>query len=1171
MVKFLLANLEKGAWADRLFMSQVKTLNQHAASLFVAHLTSQQSLCDSLYELLSHPETSLSDKKLSMVNYLLAQGATGHIVDATFLHAARALNHEWVTALIPYLQGHGTKSRAFEILAGNESSDTCFQGSRHKLRQFLLAKGVRGRAVDDAFVASAEAVDLNEMHEYLPFVSSENIMSRAMDSLMKKPGNACTDEGLEAISILIKNGASGLPVLNAARAAAKAHKIDGVRLITGVSKDPLAYKAAFQGLMEHEEPLSSPESRTVLRYLFNREMDGEDAKSVVRLAVSAFDTDLMNSIAPSSVSEELNNFALSIVASTGTRWLSTTGLSFVHFLLDRGAKGASVLGLIETASRSRHMPALRLLQGVCDDRVQAANSAMAALLSENGSLSSAEGLSVLDMLLREGARGAVVENAAARAAEDTNFDALDVFLGSPAAASVIPAAFKAVARNNSEQLSSDQLSIASILVSHGVSTEVLAIAAVEAAKLLDLEALQVLSRSPLFPGVTDDALRALLLDQDLWRSAKGLRVLQYLLDVGVSPMSRATAASYAAAMLDIDALRIVLDVDDTSNTVNSAFTSMTELHEGWLSSEGLRIAECLLQKSPSQANMDNAFLKTCQYLHYDAMQLLYPYITDSSVFNAAFASATNDATQWFSELHLIEGLLDAGVEGNVVEAALIKSAKALDYNSLKLLASRIDRWEAFTKALAAALTNPHWRQFLDLIELLLNHHAHGDPVEEGYVSAAGSLDYAAVALLAGHIDRPGVDGRAFEAMTSNTNWLLPGHLDLLKLLFARGVTSDALEHALVSAAASLVLPAVELLATKATEKMTSIAFPYATGDGNDWTSSDGTLILSILVQKGARGNSVDQAMIESARQLRLDLVEMLQNNVDQSGPRTFVAAFDAVVTKHNSWYSYPEALDIIKILIAKDGVIPESAPSALVQAAQEGNLAAVKILSLVIADPLVYAEAFNAFVAAGPSWLEDESYGLLEHLLTRSNSHDGLQTSLTKAVEAFIVEEASIDLVTLLLKHGANVNQHDGQALQVAARYGSIETVAFLSRHNANSVTLYLGVQVALCSDHNEQVVLELIGSMVGASKVTPDVNHNSDLGFPLLFYSLKYYPMSVSLAKVICEMGADLATTINWNVYQDERNGEPLAGDVIPPLSFALLQQVSDDVIENVLLLHGG
>ena len=940
----------------------------------------------------------------------------------------------------------------------------------------------------------------------------------------------------------------------------------------GTSEHDPACRAAFQGLMDGKDPLASSESRAILRYLLGCGLDDEDAKTVAHLAASKQDIALMKDIAPADSSGELCNVALMTLVATREQWLCAAGLSFLEYLIGKGVRGPMILKLVETAARAMHLPALRLLQTACGDKLQAANIAFASLISDDEVPSSAEGLAVMELLLEGGAKGVAIQNAAAKAAKTSNYDALEVFLKSPAATSIIPAAFKAVTREKSKRLSSEQLSIASILVKHGVPTEVLAVASIEIVKLLDIEALKVLSQSPRFTSVTDDTLRAFLMDEDLWRSSEGLRIMQYLFEVGVSLKSTEAAASKAAVARDIDALRVVLDSKPSPDVVQVAFASMTGVDGGWLSPEGLRIADLLIQKGPLQANVDKAFIQASQYLNHDAVQLLHPYITDVSIFNIALAKATSTGTDWLSELHLIERLLNSCVDGDVIESALIKSAQALDYGCLKLLSARVDRWEVYTKALAAIRTNKNWRQYVHIIEFLLNHGAHGQPVEEAYITAAGDLDYRATLLLAGPVDNADVDCQAFSAATVGSSWLFPGHMDLLGFLYHRGVTSSVVEPALNSAAKALNVPAVELLAKNANEKMASAAFASASSDGNDWTSAEGTSVLGVLVQRGARGDAVDQAMISSAEQLRLDLLEILYPNVDKENIHSFSAAFDAVITTSDLWLSRPDALDILQILIGK-GAVAGSASKALVLAAQNGNLDAVDILKQVVDDRVVYTEAFNVLTQSGSLWLQDDSHELLEQLLSRGSADEGLHSSLISATQEVILEVASVDLLVLLLEYGANVNYGDGKVLQLAAKYGRIDLVELLLRYGPNATTLYMGLQEALCNDHHEQVVFNLFKSIAGdiSMDVKPDVNHDSNLGSPLVFYCLKYYPSSPDLAREIIDFGADLSATIAWSVYQDEPNFPAPAAERISPLLFALQTQVSDEVIVDVLCNCGG
>ena len=1172
MVKFLLTNLNKGTWADRLFISQTKTLNQHAANLFIGHLTTKQIVSDSLHELLSQEWADFSREKLSMTSYLLKQGAEGDIIDTTFLLAAQKLECEWVKTLSPRLYNPTVRLSAFEMVTRDIPPEASLSGKRFEIVQFLSEQGLQARAVEELFIKFAAVVNIQGLQDLLPYISDKTTFSKALSALNENAECMFTEMGRVTVRLLIENGASGDSVLNYARAAARANDLTSVKFIIGASKLDPACRAAFKGLMDNKEPLTSHESRAILRYLLiDCGLDTEDAETVARLAASKLDIDLMKDIEPANSSGRLYDVALATLVATKEQWLSGAGLSFLEYLLGKGMNGSICIKLLETAVRAMHLPAIRLLQTVCGDKEDAANIAFAALVPENKLPTSAEGLAVMELLLEHGAKGVVIQNAAAAAAETSNYDALEVFLKSRAASSIIPAAFKAVTRTKLKHLSSEELSIASILVKHGVPTDVLAIAAIETVKLLDLEALKVLSQSPRFRAVTDDTLRKLLLDEDLWRSLEGIRIMQYLFGVGVSLKSTEAAASKVAVARDIDALQVVLESNSSPDIVNMAFQSMIGNDGGWLSPDGLRMADLLIQKGPLQSNVDKAFIQASQYLSHDAVQLLYPYITDVTIFGIALEKTTSTGTDWLSELHLIERLLNSCVDGDVIESALIRSAQALDYGCLKLLSAKVDRWEAYTKALAAVQTNKNWRQSTQIIQFLLTHGAHGQPVEEAFITAAGDLDYHVTVLLAGSVDNADVDCQAFSAAVAGESWLLPGHINLLRFLYQRGLSSNVVKPALISAAKAFNLPAVEVLAKNADEKMASAAFASAFSEHNDWMSPEGSSVLKLLVQRGARGAAVDQALVSSTEHLRLDLIDILHPNVDKENIGCFSSALDAILTTNDSWLSRPDALDIIQIFIDK-GAVAGSASKALVLAAQNGNLDAVNILKQVVDDPVVYTEAFNALTKSGSLWLLDSSHELLELLLSPGSIDEGLHRSLISATQEAILGVASVDLLVLLLEHGANTNYGDGRALEFAVKYGRIDLVELFLRYGPNSTTLYVGLQQALCSDHNEQTALDLLRSIAGNNSLDakPDVNHDSNLGSPLIFYCLKNYPSSPDLARKIIDLGGDMSATIVWSIYQDEPHLPAPAAEPIPPLLFALHNQVADEVIVDVLCNYG-
>jgi hypothetical protein len=930
MVKLLVKNCSRGTWSDRYFIAGVKSGNRHSAQIFADNLSSDVIYSVALHELLGSNGTALDRKTLSMTQYLLQNGARGKVIDEFFTHAAQALQHEWVSALYPYLSDRTVALSAFDLVVNGKGPETALAGNRLEVVQFLLKQGLKGPVVDDAFVKAASTADLKAMNDFSPFVSSKATFSESLSLLSQRQDILASREGLAATQILLGKGASDVSVAGAARAAAKALSLAGVKLIIEKSRNNPTTHAAFQGLMEHVQPLSSSNLRTILFYLLENGLAKQDLEHVARLAAAAYDVAVVKALASLESASHLYDIMFDAIALARNRWLTPEGLQFVEYLLGRGVSGPAIYKLVEVASKALHLSALRILLPACQEgahKGKGVEIAFNSVVSDKKRWTSPEGLQVVKFLLDSGAKGVAVEKAAAYAAKTSNYDALDVFLKGPAAATAIPAAFKALTRHKPGQLSSDQLTIASTLVKEGVSTEVLAIAAIEMAKLLDIEGLKVLSGSPNFRQVSDDVLRAMLLSEDLWRAPAGVRITHFLLEKGISTKMVEAVALRAARVLDIDALRNVLESNSSATVIESAFTSMTGLEKKWLCPEGLRIADYLLQREPSQESINKAFIQASQYLHSDAIQLLHPRVKDVSVFNEALYRAVSTESEWLSELHLIQLLLESGVEGDALEFAFLKGAQALDIASLELLAPRIDRPEMHTKAIAAATEGTtRWLHCLNVIEFLLHRGANGEPIDKAYISASKALDLQAVTLLSPHVDNIDTHSHAFRAAISNESWLLPSSFELLQFLHNDGVASDTIGVALVSAAEAINPQAVELLSQNADEKWSSQAFMAATRDLEKWTSPEGSKIIQILAQKGARGDSVDEALINGARLFRLDLVTVLAPNIDKENFGCISLAFDALLSRSggessstiDAWMFNPDALNILQMLVSME-------------------------------------------------------------------------------------------------------------------------------------------------------------------------------------------------------------------------------------------------------------
>lgn len=1179
--RLLVKNCRRGTWADTYFIAAIKSRNKHSAQLFETHLTSQTVHSDALQELTSGKSTSLDGETLSMAQYLLAKGARGAVIERLFIQAAQSLNYEWMRALKPYFSNRSVELSAFDLLV-NREKQTSLSGVRLELTQYLLAEGIRGPVVDKAFMRAASGADIVGMKQFVEFVTSKDSFSQCLDSLTQNRKLFLAENGIASVLLLIDNGASELSVANAARLAAREFSVKAVeKIVSRAPRADLATHAAFEGLVAKPKFLSSIEGRAVLFLLIKTGLNSDDTEHIACLAAHACDLPLIKSLVISKKYKDLHNLIVTTINRVGVPWLSSNGIEMVEYLVRIGVSADALRRLFEVAGKSLHLQALQMLVNASEEHEHAVTAAFKSAVASDAKWTSSNGLLVIEFLLQHGAHGVAIDDAAAYAAKTSNYDALDCFLKSPAAATAIPAAFKALTRNKTGQLSSKQLTIAATLVQQGVSTEILAIAGTEMANILDLEGLKVLSQSSRFTGITDEVLRALFLDEELWRTSEGLHITQYLLEKGVSSSTTEVIASKAAAALDIDVLRNILEHNTSASVVESAFTSMTALDKGWLCPEGLRIAESLLQYSPQSTSIPKAFIQSSQYLHFDAMQLLHPYVHDFSTFSESMHRVVEHDAPWQSKQHVVNFLLESGVEGEPVEFAFIEGARGYSYDVLDLLAPRIERPEVFSKAFAAASGQPDWRHYLDVVEFLLAHGATGESIDQAYIAASGALDFPAVTLLKSHVVLPETATNAFRAATKNKSWLSPKSLTLIEYLLIDNPVADVSEEAIATsleaAANAFNVDVVRLLSPYVDDIACSKAFTAATCDSNAWTTAEGTTVVLHLAQSGASGDAVEAAFINSAGLIRYELVEELSKKIDKNRTTCIELAFnallspDARVSATNTvepWLHNSDALNILQILLSM-GAKGQAAHRALILAAQSADIQAVELLAQVVDHPATFNEAFQQ-MAEADLWLVPDNYELVATILTRSEPSEVIDMALVKALHHVVAGTTSTDLIELLLQSGANVNFDQSECLQYAARHGEIVLFRMLLSQDPGSFSLYMGLRGVLNSDLDEETVIQLFNSVTEneALSFKPDVNHSSELKFPLIFLCLINYPHSTYLIDQICQLDADLTESISWEIYKDEKGGQ--VEDWLQPLHLALEEDCSDEVV-NILLTYGG
>jgi ankyrin repeat protein len=202
--------------------------------------------------------------------------------------------------------------------------------------------------------------------------------------------------------------------------------------------------------------------------------------------------------------------------------------------------------------------------------------------------------------------------------------------------------------------------------------------------------------------------------------------------------------------------------------------------------------------------------------------------------------------------------------------------------------------------------------------------------------------------------------------------------------------------------------------------------------------------------------------------------------------------------------------------------------------------------------------------------MNNDKLELVDTLLSRGASGEGINSALVKALTYVVDGQASQDLIELLLQYHADVDFDHGKSLQLAGYHGNQDLFEMLLKWNPNPHSLYMGLKAAMSNDIDEETVFRLFKSVTAHQtlRTKPDVNNLNDSGYPLIFYCLYNYPASVRLAKEICDLGADMSATILFE--KNESEYDDFASDRITPLSVSLEKNCSDEVID-VLLAYGG
>ncbi|KAF4619086.1 hypothetical protein G7Y89_g14761 [Cudoniella acicularis] len=482
------------------------------------------------------------------------------------------------------------------------------------------------------------------------------------------------------------------------------------------------------------------------------------------------------------------------------------------------------------------------------------------------------------------------------------------------------------------------------------------------------------------------------------------------------------------------------------------------------------------------------------------------------------------------DLRLIQLLLEKGEAdinfdgGKSIRLAATAGNTAL----LKLLLPHNPSVESLNAAfpLAMQLQDAAWR--LEVVTMILQAGATGKVIDDALLESA-STGKDGVKLTSVLLSRSSVD---YENGKALCNAIKSRSLEQIKALMEGGPSGSTLNAGWVEADALQ------------DDEFQYQAFQVLLDAGADQTLKNSSLITAAT--RGQRGIPVCRLLLQhqaspdysngasivgAAKGLHLDTLHLLAGAV--TTPSVFTVAFDAF-TDGDEWLA-PKWLEIVHFLL-ENGALGQEVDAAFCKAARLFDADAVELLVNSV-NTEVLGLALVTATQAGKDWLSIDNLWLVHSLLEWGAAGECVNIIFLEALDAYARGFTSEDLVDTFLHvgAGADVNFQNGEALQIAAKFGNGALIEKLAACRATRETLTLAFSVAIISGHEEKQLNSVIDAFMRNEGTKPDFTSVPDGFQPLLFACLLAYPQSAALVKRLMKLGCSLESQIEHYPYDDE------------------------------------
>jgi ankyrin repeat protein len=485
-------------------------------------------------------------------------------------------------------------------------------------------------------------------------------------------------------------------------------------------------------------------------------------------------------------------------------------------------------------------------------------------------------------------------------------------------------------------------------------------------------------------------------------------------------------------------------------------------------------------------------------------------------------------------------------------------------DALKLLLQHSPSTESLYGAFPLAMELGDAAKRLEIVTMLLEAGAKGTIIDEALLASA-STGKTGVQLTSVLLKQSSVDYQNGKALCNAINSYC---LEQMQALMVGGPSDGTLRAAWVETDAlqddEFQYQAFQILlvaGVDASLKDSSLITAATRGQR-------GIKVCTLLLQHQASPDYSNGACIVSAAKgLHLDTLNLLASSVTSAS--VFTTAFDAF-SEGDEWLA-PKGLEIVHFLLEYGASGPE-VDAAFCKAARLYDPDALELLASSV-NPEVVNVALVTLTQAGKDWLSpDNSHLWLIHsLLEWGAAGDSVNITLVEALDAYARGLASEDLIDTLLHIGAkaDVNFQNGEAVQIAVKYGNAALLEKLASCGATTETLSTAFAEAITTGHDENVLLSLIDVFMNNKGAKPDIKTPPEGYQPPIFACLAAHPQSAKLVKRLAEIECDLEAQIESFTYDDEE----LEAENVTALAWALCQpenRISSAAIEALIDANG-